>query len=238
MLESDISKELTTLHAQHAADPKAYDVASAEFLKQSTRATKDPILRASMQSYGESLRTQHLNGLTMKKAQLDTENAKTALVSQIESAKDTLFALARQGGDETPEFQQSRERLAGLYDALGANPLYGFPTEKVDIEKARFVDEAKAQVLVGQVDRAYNKLGRASAQKEPKERLLDNPDLKIPEAERIRLYNWGLSRLEALSAETKAQIDANRQVVNAITTGLSNRSRFRIRTSTTQSRNP
>lgn len=170
-----------------------------------------PLQSAAYNSASE-LATQHYDGLVNAKGQKDVSDALQAVTTQIADQKNTMLALARQNGTDTPEFRQASDRLNGYYDQLAANPLFGFTKEKVDSERKYAFAELQGEATDAQIDATFTKQGRAEAQKLLTDHVLNNPNLQ--ESDRQRLYNQGLARLQYLTGAQKAQVDANREIVN------------------------
>lgn len=176
--------------------------------------------RGGFQSYvldqGMEVAGQFHRNLMGQKFQQDTEGAKNTLKAQISDQQDTLFALARQGGTATPEYQQAVLKLQAAYTTLSADPRFGVTKEMAESEMRGIADKGKAFGVVGMVDRTFDKQGRATAQKILTDEILNDPSKQLSDTERTRLYSWGMSRLEYLSGERKAEIDGHRAYANVV----------------------
>ena len=76
----------------------------------------------------------------------------------------------------------------------------------------------QGEALVAHVDETFTKRGKVEAQKVLEDQILKNPGLR--EIDRSRLYTQGLARLGYLTADAKANIDANRQITTHMEEGL------------------
>jgi hypothetical protein len=111
------------------------------------------------------LQTQHFNGITDRSASLDIENQRKSIQAQIDDQKNTLIALARQGGTDTPEFKQGAAKLNAAYDALGTNPLFKVPQDQIDLEKKNTAAFMQGEAVVADVDSIFTKRNKGDAQK-------------------------------------------------------------------------
>lgn len=201
--------DLTEMQAKHLNDPAGFQAEAGKYIK--TLATSgDKLMRGPLSAAADEMAGQIWRGLTISRAQNDVKSAQVALLTQIQDRKDNLIVLARQGGTETEEYKRGEAQLTDLYGALGSNSLYGYPKERIASEIASFKSENAGWAVVGNVDRIYSRAGKAEAAKELKEKILDNPGLNLSDKERQNLYTRGLARLDYLSGETKAQVDAFR----------------------------
>lgn len=216
--QMDAQRGLQEIAAKYALDPAGFEAEAKGFVKTLGAGAKD--MRPQIQADAEKLANQHFLSISNKKVAQTQENAKTAVTTQIQDSVNTIYALARQGGTSTPEFTEAYERVQGLYKQLEQNPAFGFPAEKVSSELARIKSQAFGEMSVGEVDRTYTRRGKAEAQKYLTDKILNNPDLNLSNAERSQLYNSGLARLQYLDGETKAQVEAHRKSVSTIVDGL------------------
>lgn len=148
---------------------------------------------------------------------------KVAITTQIEDAQNAFLVMARKGGRDTPEAVEAFATVRRLYNDLGKNPAFGYPAERVESEIARVDSLAMTEAIVGEVDRTYDRNGRAAAQRYLTDNILNNEKLRISPDQRSKAYSQGLARLQFRDGETKAQVDAHRQTVSTIVTGLQSR---------------
>lgn len=215
-----ISQKLTELHAQHPADAAGFKTASDAFLNGID--TKMPeSLHVAILREGAQQQTEHLNSITNQSASIDVANNKQAVLDYNDSLKNTAIAIARQNGTSSPQFQQAVSKLDAAYDALGSNPLFRTSPQQIDLEKRYLHGMLQGEAVVSSTDETFNKKGKAAAQQVLEQSILQNPDLK--ESDRSRLYSQGMSRLQFLSGDAKAAVDANRAVVESLEKGLSER---------------
>lgn len=214
--QTQMQSDFVTMAKAHVNDPDGFRKDAADYLDK-RRANNPGILGQTIFQDGSRLAEQHWAGLVNQKAALDVDNARQSIQTQISDKLNQAQALARQGGTATPEFSKASHDLDALYDSLGTNPLFKISPDKIASEKQRASDLFKGEAIVGEVDATYKRSGpgggRAAAQKILEDQIVNNPSLNIPEQERNRLYNMGMHRLEYLTGEQKAQVDANRGTV-------------------------
>lgn len=213
-----LSQKYNEMHTDHPTDPGAFKSASDAFLQKFSEGAP-PILKQAVLQQGAQLQTQHLDAITDKSASISVENQKTSIKAQIDDQKNTLIALARQGGTNTPEFQQGIAKMNASYDALASNPLFKMPQDQIDLEKKNTASLMQGEALVSQVDATFKKRdGKFQAQEQLKTDILGNPNLR--EVDRTRLYAQGMARLAYLSGDAKATVDANRAITTEMEKNL------------------
>lgn len=216
-----VSQRLTELHQQFPTDAKGFKEASDQFLA-NLGTRMPPELHEAVLREGEQLQTQHINSITDRAASIEVEAQKSAIRAQIDDLTSTAIGLSRkEGGAYTPEFRQARAKLDMTLDALASNPLFKVSPDQIAIEKKNIHALLTGEAVVAAVDADFTKRGKASAQKILENEIFKNPDLK--ESDRTRLYAQGMSRLQFLSGDAKAAVDANRIVVNEMERGLADR---------------
>lgn len=212
-----LSQDFADLHTKYPTDPAAFKAAAEAHLAKTAQNVTGPIGEA-VQREGQQLLTQHFNSITSTTASNDIENQKKSITSQIEDQKNTAIALARQNGADSPEFKQAVAKMNLSYDALATNPLFKTPRDQIELEKKNTAALLQGEALVAHVDETFTKRGKVEAQKVLEDQILKNPGLR--EIDRSRLYTQGLARLGYLTADAKANIDANRQITTHMEEGL------------------
>jgi muramidase (phage lysozyme) len=212
-----ISQEMNDIHQKYPTDPAGFKTAADAWKAQYLSQHGGGEVGQAIAQQAAQLQTQHLNAITNTAASTDIDNQKKSITASIEDQKNTAIALARQGGTDTPQFQQAVGRMNASYDALATNPLFKMPQDQIDLEKKNTTALLQGEALVAHVDATFNKRGKAQASEELQS-LLTNPNLR--EVDRSRLYTQGLSRLAYLTGDAKANIDANRQITTQMEEGL------------------
>jgi hypothetical protein len=212
------ARGLQEIAAQFQTDPAGFDEAAKKFISTVGKGAKE--MRPLVAAEGDKLRQQHFLSISNKAVAAQTANALTSITTQIEDTQNTLFALARKGGSDTPEAQEALARISGLYNQLEKNPAFGYPAARVSSEVEKVKSLMIGEGLVGEVDRTYDKRGKAEAQKFLTDNILNNEKLNLSNAQRSSLYSTGMSRLQYLDGETKAAVAAHRTTVSTIVSGL------------------
>ena len=218
-LASQVSQRMVEMRNEFRDSPEKFKEAAASYANE-MRDKYGGALGADAYLRAEQTATQHYTSLVNEKAQRDIQTGLQGVTTQIDDLSNQMRAMARQGGVDTPDFKTSSDRLNAYYDQLGKNPLFGYSPEKIASEKRRADETFRAEAVVGEVDRNFNKKGRAEAQASLEASILNNPGLHLSDQERSKLYSWGMARLQYLTGEQKAQIDAFRQTVSETVDGI------------------
>jgi len=209
------AQDMTQLHRQFPLDPQGFSTSAQAHLDKIASGQGDSIAGQEILREGRSLYTQHLDAITNAAAMNDVDNSKKSILATIDDQKNTAIALARQpGGTDAPEFKQSVAKLNAAYDALGTNPLFKTPQDQIDLEKKNTVALLQSEGVVAHIDDTFNKKSKAEAQKELTDSVLNNPNLR--EVDRDRLYRFGMAHLEFLTGDQQASIQASRQTTTDI----------------------
>jgi muramidase (phage lysozyme) len=214
-----ISTEMNDLHQKYPTDPAAFKAAADAWKDGYLQQHGGGEVGLAIQQQVDQSQTQHYNAITNTAANIDVSNQQKSINANIADQKNMLQGLARQpGGTDTPEFKQAIGRMEASYRALGTNPLFKMPADQIDLELKNFRNLLQGEATVAHIDDTFTKKGKGEAQKALNESILQNPNLT--EADRTRLYTQGLSRLGYLTADAKANIDANRQITTEMESGL------------------
>ena len=209
------AQDMTQLHRQFPLDPQGFSTAAQAHLDKIASGQGDSIAGQEILREGRSLYAQHLDAITNAAAMNDVDNSKKSIMATIDDQKNTAIALARQpGGTDAPEFKQAVAKLNAAYDALGTNPLFKTPQDQIDLEKKNTVALLQSEGVVAHIDDTFNKKSKAEAQKELTDSVLNNPNLR--EVDRDRLYRFGMAHLEFLTGDQQASIQASRQTTTDI----------------------
>lgn len=218
--QSQTRSAVTVAHAEYQNDPVGFQ---SWFKGYSAQVGKglDPNLRTVMKTYADELGGQHLANLQANKVKSDAANAQAGLEAQVAERRSSLMALARAPeGVGSEEWTRTYGQLQDLYGTLAGNPLYNYPRDRADRELAHVSSLAVGESVVGEVDRNFDKRGRAEAEKYLRSKVLENADPNLTEQDRTRLFNTGLARLSYLSGEQKAAIAAERQTATTLISDL------------------
>jgi muramidase (phage lysozyme) len=215
---NNLSETFTDLHTQYPTDPVAFKSAADAYLTKIAQTVTGPIGQA-VQAEGQQLLTQHYNAITNTAASNDIDNQKKSLALLVDDRKNTAIAIARQDGTGTDAFKTAYQQYEAGLDQQAANPLFKTPPEQVALEKKNTYALMQGEALNAQIDTiAKTRDGKATAQAMLKREILENPDMK--ETDRNRLYAQGMSRLSFLTEDARIAKDANRDIISNIQTAL------------------
>lgn len=215
MFQTDAQKGFSDLARTNQLDPQAFETSGRAFVRELTgRLPKE--LRPMGEQFAQQQLTQHLTHIADAKVKVDTANEKTALTARVEQGVTDLMTLAKTGGEGTPEFHQAAANVRDLYGALSANPKFGVPKEKMEIDLARIGDMARGEAIVGTVDRVFQEGGAVAARNYVREKIADDTTSKLGEAERAKLVSMADARISFKEGQRKEQVEINRKSVSAI----------------------
>lgn len=216
-----VSQRLNELHQKFPADPAGYKSASDNFLAGLDLSRLSPQVHQAIQREGQQLQTQHLNSITDQAGSISVEAQKNAIVTNQAALKSTAIGLVRQQGENGPEFRETLARLDKSYEALATNPLFQTSPDQIAIEQKQTHALMHGEAVVAATDDTFNKQGKAAAQQLLESSILKNPDLS--ESDRSRLYSTGMARLQFLTGDAKATVDANRTITAEMEKSLADR---------------
>lgn len=191
-------------------DLDAWSKAGEAYVKQQASNYRGGDQTAVLQR-GMLLFDQYRRGVMSKKLETDTNNQKTAIVSRIGEVTNTITALAREGGTETPAYQSAVKDVTKLYNDLSANPMFGYPQEKVDASLHQLAGQAKGQAVVGSVERIYKTDGFDKAEQHAKSILTEK---SLNEGERQGYFNLAMGQIRLQETERRALIAGLNQEVS------------------------
>lgn len=218
-LSSAVTQKLADIRAKNPTDIQAFTAAAGNYAEDlRTRFGGAEGNQLANQAHTEA--AQHYGNMVEANARRDTAVSLQSITTSIDDTKNQLAAMARQGVNNTPEYAAAQAKLLSNYDQLGSNPLFGYGPDKIASEKQRATDDLRAQFVVGQVDQAYHRAtgdsGRAGAQKVLEDQILNNPNIKLSDAERKQAYAWGMSRLSYLTDAQRADIAASKAASESV----------------------
>ena len=216
---ASVRPDLAALHAANPLDAAGLAKANDSYLDGlgAKMATMGPAGAEVMRSARDAA-SQHFDAATMAGASNTVDNTKKAILATIDDRKNALSALASTpDGPNKPEYQSALKDYDDALSKLGTNDLFKMPPEYLALQRKEFMGELKGQQLVSQVDRTFDKKGKAEAQSELMQ-LFQNPDISREQAN--LLYRQGMAHLEFRSADQTAGQRASDQAIGALQIGL------------------
>lgn len=217
-----IEEKLTELRLQHREDPRGFQVASDAYVDQLGGNQPDPVLRNAVTTIARQAASHAHRSLLVEFENRETANQAVAFKSEITALDNRLSALARQGGTDTPEYQQGRADLLTLYGRLQSNPRFKYPQERVTAELDEMTSRHMGEAVIGQAAQVLNKASPTAAN-DARNFLREaawNPRLNLSPAQRDSIVARGMAALEGRTAETASAIKANQAVVKETLEGL------------------
>jgi hypothetical protein len=218
--QMDAQRGLQDIAARNQGSPAAFDTEARAYIKSLGASAKE--LRPVIQAEADKIRQQHFLTLSNAAVQRKTAGAKDAVLVQIDTTSNDLYALARQGGVGTDEFRAAGERLGSLYSQLKGNPLFGVAAERADSELRTTMDRARGLAMSSEAVRIYDAQGEKAAQKWLIENVRDNPNLKLDDSQRSGLVEIGRNAIAMRKGDNKAAIDANKATASVLARALEN----------------
>lgn len=221
-LEPQISNQVLQKRLEFEGKPQEFASWAEKYVSeleagQGDEATRNMVRTMAMRHVQEAHQ-----GLVLQRHRVDLETGLNSIKDRITSLDNEMAALARQGGVNTPEYQARQADAAALYHELTKNPVWKYPQERAKREMDELVTRHRAQAIIGEATRIYDKAtptAAAEARKFLTERVWD-PGLNLTTAERQKIVTMGMAALEGRTAENKALVDAHKKLVNETIEGL------------------
>jgi Transglycosylase SLT domain len=166
----------------------------------------------------------HYAGIMDAATKQDVANSKAAITTELQTAQNTLYSIARQGGTSTPEYQDALGRWNSAWDKLAANgEMFGIAPASVAQQRKDAQIELIGQGLYGSIDRTVKDPGPnggiAGAEKIARSIPSDPRFRELSQAEQTRLQTMVEARVQFNREENKALIDGNAAAARAIIDG-------------------
>lgn len=210
--KGDIQQNAFALAQKNPTDPVAFQSAYKAFAD--GYIAKAPAqVRGDLTDEASQLGAQFTEGIAKGKASFDISNAKTALQSQYSEYTNQAYALARQGGENTPDIAAAVAKAKSVSDQMVANPLFGYTPADQARDSAELQGGMQAQGIIGHAINA----GRAEGEQSGLDLLntgIWDPKLNLSTAQRSSFEAQGRSMIrEDGAAARSAQTDMQREVL-------------------------
>lgn len=204
-LQNQNAQALTELRQQFPLDPQGFKVAAAKYTE-GLRSKFPGALGEAAYVNASHLTTQHYDGLVNAKAAQDVQNSFQEITTRIQGLKNDMLQMARQDGVETEAFGNSAGMLKAQYDALVANPRFGFTKQKAEYEIDNFRKEAADQFVIGKVRQVRDKEGTDAARAWAEREIRDKKG-GVPQENDAR-FNMALGEIGRLTDQQRANAAA------------------------------
>lgn len=205
-LGQQVQSDVLAKRIEFDGQPDKFQAWGQGYIEQLTGTASDE-MRPSVSKMVTNHIAENYQSIALQRQRLDTQSALTNFKSQIVTLDNRMAALARDGGTDTPEYQQALTDSRALYNELGKNPQFNYPQARIDGEVSEMESRHQAEAVVGDTVRTRDKLGTAAAKQLLQSKIWD-PKLNLTESQRTHYVALGMSTLENKNAENAAQIKA------------------------------
>ncbi|HMO30406.1 hypothetical protein [Enterovirga sp.] len=216
---TDVDRARADTIAKHQNDPAGFDVEWTAFTKR-LAVTGDKVLRGPLSDYANRTGGEARNKLQITRAHNDTEAGKAGMLARAQVAGNDMLTLAREGGTETPAYQQAVKNLQDVFEQLRAIPAYNVSQEEVDINLKRWRDLGLGMAASGGVTKAWKENGVVGARKYIEENITNNTSLHLSDADRAHIATFANAKLAQLQGERQIEVERLKPTVDAFWTHL------------------
>lgn len=216
--QMDAQRGLQEIAARNQASPATFDAEAKAYIRGLGASAKE--LRPLIQVEADKIRQQHFLTLSNAAIRRQTTAAKDAVLTQIVTTSNEIYALARKGGVETEEFRTASDRLGALYSDLRNNPLFEVTPERAKAELDGTLDRARGFAMAGEAVRIYDAQGEKAAQKWLVDNVRDNPKLKLDDSQRSGLVEIGRNAIAMRKGENASAVAANKATAGVLSKAL------------------
>lgn len=210
--QGDIRQNAFTLAQQSPEDPQAFQSAYKAFAD--GYIAKAPAqVRGDLTDAAAQLGSQFSEGIVQNKAKADVADARTALQTSKSEYENQAYALARQGGEGTPDMAAAVAQVHATTDQMVANPLFGYSKADQDRDLAELDGGMKAQAIIGHAIKAGHAEGEQSGLDLLNTAIWD-PKLNLTAAQRSAYESQGRAQIrEDGAAGRAARTEAQQSVL-------------------------
>jgi hypothetical protein len=148
-VQPKIENKMTELRLAHPNDPEAFQNAAGEYVKTITGNIQDPALRGSVEKVAAENASHNYRTSLVETDHTNRTNALESLKARLESINEKGGSLARQGGVDTPEYQQAMPTAARSTTNSRKTRVSSFPKERVAQELKANRDEDVVEAVSG-----------------------------------------------------------------------------------------
>lgn len=148
--EGDRRSYLQQLAIDHLDDPAQFNTLATKYVKTQAGGVGVPSgLRGDILNTGLQDVSQFTQGLVTKKQARDTKNQFDTINVGIKDTSNDIYALAHQGGTQTPDFAAVVGKLQNQLNTLGGNPLFGMSPAEIEEKKSQILSNAEGEATLG-----------------------------------------------------------------------------------------
>lgn len=210
--EGDRRGALQKLAIDNMDNPALFNDLATKYVKQQAGGDGVPTgLRGDILNTGLADVTQFTADLVTKKQARDTKTQLATINTGIDSTKNDIYALAHNGGTQTPEFQDAVGKLNNQYGML-ANPVFGVSAEEIHTDIEETLSSAEGEATLGHA-LATAKAKGTDAGLALLDKAIWSTDLNLTPAQRQAFVSRGKNEINEWDSEQKAKLTEFRQSV-------------------------
>lgn len=210
-VQPKIENKMTELRLANPNDPEKFQNAAGEYIKTITGNIDDTALKGSVEKVASENASHNYRTALVEADHTNRTNALESLKARLEAINEKGGSLARQGGVDTPEYQQLHADRTAIYNELSGDPRFKFPKERVDQELKANRDEDVVEAVVGNVVREFKtKKNAPDAQRALQDAFWGDGSekLSLSVTQRNKGVTEGLRALERVGVEDKVATSA------------------------------
>jgi len=202
-LDTDVRAKQVELSQQYRDDPDGFNAAWKGFTDGTLGAVDRRVGEHAMDAL-ERARVETWGHLTEQKRRQDTALTTQTLKADVEAMRADVLSLAYSGGANTPQFEHHLSRLKEKMEAGVGAKLWDSKYVELFLDKAE--SEAKAEALVGGVERIYRAKGADAALEHVRAVATDTELTGLKPTEREAFMHRAQSQIRLWESERKGDL--------------------------------
>jgi hypothetical protein len=211
--EGDRRSALQQLAIDHIDDPAAFNELATKYVKTQAGGAGVPTgLRGDILNTGLHDVQQFTSGLVTKKQERDTKNQFDTINAGIRDTSNDIYALAHQGGTQTPDFAAAVGKLQNQLNTLGGNPLFKMSPAEIEEKKSQILSSAEGEATLGHALQMAKDNGSDAGLAFLQKAVWD-PKLNLTPSQRETFEHRGTAEIHQWDASNRAANTQLKQVV-------------------------
>lgn len=198
-----------------ALDPEAFRIA-ADGALQGTLDTAPASMRGAVQSLYNEEMLRNQQDISDKQERIRLQRQESAIKANIEMAQSDVFALAMQGGLNSPDGVQAVNRYIAAVNGY-ANPIWGVAPEAIQLQIDETLSLAKAYTAKSTIMGIYQAGGVEAAAAATKQ-FLGSTDLQLSPAQRNALESDIMGEIRGMETARRTEAAAAATAMSAART--------------------
>ncbi|MFP4003684.1 MAG: hypothetical protein ACLFV8_07915 [Alphaproteobacteria bacterium] len=160
--ETKVQGKLAELRKKHPTDAKAFNAEAMAFARQMRDNDQHGFSAQVFQLAAREAQRQ-ASGIQRRAERVELQKQEGALRASLGEKESRMMALARDGGTDTPEFQEISADYKAQLGILVNNPLFGFSQEEADVRVRNLQSRAKLEASSRDVMGVFQTKGELAA---------------------------------------------------------------------------